>query len=439
MHRHPALCRDLAGQMNEAFLHHLWKFKLFNKHQLLTVDGDEIEILKCGQHNTDAGPDFFNAQIRIGNTTWAGNVEIHLKSGDWNKHRHIKDAAYNNVILHVVYEHDTDVFTKGKTKLPTLELKGRFNPEIFQNYLTLIQSNLSVPCENHIGKVDAITISGWLERMLIERLEIKSAAIADSLKLNKNNWEETLYYQVAKNFGFKTNALPFEMLAKSLPLSVLSKHKSQLNQIEALLFGQAGMLEKKFRAAYPKALKKEYQFLRKKLSLTPINASQWKFLRLRPSNFPTVRLAQFAQFIHGNEQLFSKILAANDTKELLPLFSITATGFWKTHFTFSKPSPVKKKSLGKDAMDILLINTVVPFLYAYGKHHHDESLQLKAMKFLDAIAPEKNSIITMWGKIGITSADAGRTQAMLHLKNEYCNKKKCLFCSVGNKILTQLP
>ncbi len=422
--------------MNEAFLHHLWKFKLFNKHKLSTVDGEEIEIIKVGQHNTDAGPDFFNAQVRIGNTTWAGNVEIHLKSSDWNKHHHGKDAAYNNVVLHVVYEHDAMVFTKEKTVPETLELKGRFNIDLFQNYLNLMESNRRIPCENYIRKVDEITISSWLERMLVERLEYKTFVITEALKQNKNNWEEAFYHQLARNFGFKTNALPFEMLAKSLPLSVLSKHKNHLHQIEALLFGQAGLLEKKCRSAYHKALSKEYMFLRKKFSLTPIAPSQWKFLRLRPSNFPTLRIAQFAQLIHNSSRLFTRILETENIKDLHALFSLSASGFWKTHYTFGKLSVKKEKSLGKDAMMLILINSVVPFIFAYGKYHHDESFQNRALNFLEELPSEKNEIVTMWNEFGITSSNAGRTQSLIHLKNEYCIRKKCLFCSVGNKIVS---
>ncbi|CAN5408029.1 DUF2851 family protein [soil metagenome] len=423
--------------MTEAFLHHLWKFKLFNRHQLSSTNGEEIEILKVGQHNTDAGPDFFNAQIRIGNTTWAGNVEIHQKSSEWNKHQHTNDAAYNNVVLHVVYEHDEEVYTKENIKLITLELKGSFNPEIFQNYLDLIENNRWIPCQEHISKVDDITITTWLERMLIERLESKTGLIADSLKQNKNNWEETFYQQLAKNFGFKTNALPFEMLAKSLPMAVLTKHKTNLFQVEALLFGQSGLLEKDFKDEDPGELKKEYDFLRKKFSLTPMDSSQWKFLRLRPSNFPTIRIEQFAQLIHKSIHLFSKILETETIAELKTYFSVPVSEYWKSHYVFDRPSPVREKTLGEDAAMNILINTVVPFVFAFGRHRNELNFQERAMKFLEELAPEKNAIIANWNQYGITSANAGRTQALLQLKNEYCDKKKCLFCSVGNKIINE--
>lgn len=424
--------------MNEAFLHHIWKFKLFNKEHLATVDGEEIEILKTGQHNTDAGPDFFNAQVRISGTTWAGNVEIHIRSSDWKRHQHIRDAAYNNVVLHVVFEHDEDVFTKEMNKLPTLELKGRFNPEIFSNYERLVDGNRRIPCENHIGKIDEITISTWLERMLVERLERRNVVITEFLKQNKNNWEVTFYHLLARNFGFNTNALPFEMLAKSLPHNLLARHKNNLLQIESLLFGQAGFLEKKHKAAYPAALRNEYNFLREKYSLTPLQPSQWKFFRLRPSNFPTIRIAQFAMLMHNTSGLVSKILETENLKALELLFDIEVSPFWKSHYTFAKSSVQMEKPLGTNARQIILVNSAVPIIFAYGKYYHDEVIQNRAMKFLEELPPEKNSITTMWADLGITSANAGLSQALIHLKNEYCDRKKCLFCSLGNRIVSSV-
>ena len=421
--------------MNEAFLHHLWKFRLYNKQQLSTTNGESIEVLRTGQHNTDSGPDFFNAQVKIGNTTWAGNVEIHLKSSAWNSHRHSLDESYNNVILHVVYEHDKEIFTRGNNRLPTLELKGRFNPGLYQNYESLVESQRWIPCANHIGKVDEITVSGWLERMLIERLETKTGSVAESLKQNKNNWEVTFYHLLAKNFGFKTNALPFEMLAKSLLLKALAKHKNHLLQLEAMLFGQAGMLDVDFADGYPKALKKEYEFLRKKFSLSPLQSSPWKFLRLRPSNFPTLRIAQFAGLIHRQGEIFSRILESETIADLQSLFSVTVSGYWETHYSFDQPSVQKRKSLGRDAIHVILVNTVIPFLFAFGKYHSDARYMDKALLFLTMLPPENNSIISKWAETGITSENAGRTQALLQLKNEYCNRKKCLFCGVGNKII----
>jgi hypothetical protein len=424
--------------MTEAFLHHIWKFRLFNSRELETTDGERVEVIRPGQHNTDAGPDFFNAQVKIGTTTWAGNVEIHQKSSEWNKHQHTTDSAYNNVVLHVVYEHDEEVFTQEHIRIVTVELKGRFDPGLFNNYLDLIGSSKWIPCEKHIGKVDAVTISSWLERMLIERLEIKSGFILDALSLNKNNWEETFYQQLARNFGFYTNSLPFEILARSVPLQLIGKHKDQLKQIEALLFGQSGLLNQRFADSYGIELRTEYEFLRKKYSLVPMDAGQWKFLRLRPSNFPTIRMAQLAQLMHKSGMLFSKVMETDQLKDFETIFSVGVSPYWTTHYTFDKLSPHQDKSLGESGRMNILINTVIPLLFAYGRYSNEENYKNKAISLLEEITPEENAVISQWKALGITSENAARTQSLLHLKNTYCNLKKCLFCSVGNKIINTI-
>jgi hypothetical protein len=421
--------------MKEDFLHHLWKFKLYNRHNLKTTDGETVEVINTGQHNSDAGPDFFNAKVKVGNTLWAGNVEIHLKSSDWKKHSHHLDGAYKNVILHVVHEYDEPVTTEDGNEIVTLELKERFNPKLYKNYLQLLESKEWISCENKINTVDKLTFDSWLERLLVERLERKTDNILQSLKLNKNSWEETFYHQLAKNFGFNLNSLPFEMLAKSLPLSYLGKHKSNLMQIEALLFGQAGLLNKKFKDDYPNQLKKEYEFLKRKFSLQSMDGSQWKFLRLRPSNFPTIRIAQFAQLIHKSSHLFSKILETDKHDQIKKLFEASVSDYWLTHYTFDKSSARRKKNLGETAMQIILINTVVPFLFAYGKQKQSEVYEERALAFLGKIEAEKNSIIKHWKTLGIDSDNAGQAQALIQLKNEYCSKKNCLNCAIGNKII----
>ena len=424
--------------MNEAFLHHIWKFSLYNSNGLATTDGERVEVIKAGQHNTDSGPDFFNAQVKIGETLWAGNVEIHLKSSEWNRHSHTADASYNNVVLHVVYEHDEEVFTQEHIRMVTLELKGRFDPALFRNYQNLIESSRWIPCESRISQVDDITISTWLERLLIERLENKTRSVLESLRQNKNNWEDAFYHLLARNFGFRTNSLPFELLARSLPLSYLRKHNDQPKQIEALLFGQSGLLEKKFRDDYANNLKTEYEFLRKKYGLSPMDGSQWKFLRLRPSNFPTIRIAQFAWMMNNSHGLFSKVLEAESVETLCSLFSASLSDYWNSHYTFDRPSPVHKKSLGEGAIHNIVVNTAVPSLFAYGTYWNDESIKNKALHFLEKLGPETNAIIDKWNALGLTSSNAGRTQALLQLKNDYCNLKKCLICSVGNKIINSI-
>ena len=424
--------------MTEVFLHHIWKYRLFNSKELATTDGEPVEVIRTGQHNTDAGPDFFNAQVKIGTTTWAGNVEIHQKSSEWNKHHHATDSAYGNVILHVVYEHDEEVFTHENIRIVTVELKGRFDPGIFSNYENLLRSSRWIPCEDHIGKVDSLTISSWLERMMIERLEIKSGFVLDTLSVNKNNWEETCYQQLARNFGFYTNSLPFEILARSVPLQLTGKHKDQIKQLEALLFGQAGLLNIRFNDRYATLLQTEYEFLKKKYSLVSMDPGQWKFLRLRPSNFPTIRIAQLAQLLHNNGSLFSMFLEKEELKDFESIFSIGVSDYWESHYTFDRMSPPKPKPLGESARMNILINTVVPLLFAYGRFNNEEKYKNRAVRFLEEIPPEENVVISQWKAMGITVDNSARTQALIHQKNSYCNLKKCLFCSVGNKIINTI-
>jgi len=424
--------------MTEFFLHHLWKLKLFDSTNLVTTENEAIEIIKTGQHNTDSGPDFFNAQVKIDNTLWAGNVEIHLRSSDWNNHSHEKDEAYNNVILHVVYKNDEQVKRKDGSLIPALELKGRFDDRLWKNYADLLQSRQWIPCEKRIAEVDSLTIDNWLDRLLAERLENKTERILSSLQGNGNNWEETFYQHLAKNFGFRINADPFERIATTLPVSLLAKHRNHRNQLEALLFGQAGMLELKMTDAYPNELKKEYSFLRNKFNLIPIPLHQWKFLRLRPVNFPTIRLAQFAQLIHQSTHLFSRILECDNFAELKKYFHADVSSYWQTHYVFDKISTEQPKHIGDDAIQNIAINTIVPFLFAYGRNRNAVQFEERAFSLLEEIPAEKNSIIDGWKNLGIEPASAYRSQALLQLKNEYCVEKKCLTCSVGNKIISKL-
>jgi hypothetical protein len=421
----------------EDFLHYIWKFRLFDRNDLKTVEGESIEIYASGIHNTDAGPDFHNARIKIGDTIWAGNVEIHVPSSDWRKHNHNNDRAYDNVILHVVYRDDEPVILPNGRRLPTLELENRINPDLYNRFHSLIYGNQSIiPCEGSIGHVDDMTIKTWLTRVLVERLEKRAETVIHALNVNRGDWEETFYQFLAANFGFKTNALPFEMLAKSLPQNILAKHKNNPLQIEALVFGQAGFLEGEPIDDYPKSLKNEYNFLRKKYSLTPIENHLWKFLRMRPQNFPTIRLAQFAALIVKSNHLFSKILDIREVKSLRDLFTdIQVNPYWEDHYRFdvsSKPSP---KNLGTASIDGLLLNSLAVFLFSYGKHMQLEYYISRAMKLLENLPKEENNIITDFDVLGVKAKNAFETQALLELRNNYCNFKKCLQCGIGNKIL----
>lgn len=423
--------------MTEEFLYYIWKFRLFKSDVITTQQGEEIKIIKAGEHNRDAGPDFFNAKIKIGKTTWAGNVEIHVNSSDWEKHKHDKNKAYDNIILHVVYNADEEINRKNGESIPTVQLKNRFDIKLLENYEYLQKSKHWIPCQNQIADIaqDTFLINNWLDRMLVERLESKSERIIASLKLNNNNWEHTFYQHLARNFGFKVNSEPFELLAKSLPISCLAKQKDNLFQIEAMLFGQAGMLNDDFKDEYPNELKKEYEFLKRKYNLKPIESQLWKFLRLRPSNFPTIRISQFAHLIYRSSKLFSKILEYDTIVAIEKLFVISCSEYWQTHYVFDKPSAKKDKNFGKSAFEIIVINTIVPFLFVYGMQKKNEKYKERALVHLEKLHGEKNSIIDKWGKCSMPVKSAYHTQALLELKKEYCDQKKCLSCSIGNKIL----
>jgi len=422
--------------MSEDFLHYLWKFKLFN-NELITTHGEPVQILNCGEHNKNSGPDFFNAKIKIGNTTWAGNVEMHVKSSDWNSHGHQKDKAYQNIILHAVLDADAKNMDLNGNEIPTIQLRNKFVPELWNQYEKLLNSKQWIPCANMIDIVDKFSINAWLERMLIERLEEKITFIETLLTQNKNNWEETFYQCLARNFGFKLNASPFELLAKSLPLKYLGKHKNNLSQIEAMLFGQAGLLNEKFTDKYPNDLKAEYDFLKNKFNLVPVEKHLWKFARTRPVNFPTLRIAQFAMLVHQSSHLLSVILETKKAKDILKLFDLPASEYWTTHYRFDHPGKSSDKNLGKSSAENIIINTVIPFLFLYGKEKNDDSLKNRSLELLEQLPSEKNNITRQWESLKIESGSAYQSQGLIQLKNKYCSHKKCLNCGIGNKILSK--
>ncbi|NOX45739.1 MAG: DUF2851 family protein [Chlorobi bacterium] len=420
--------------MTEEFLHYIWKFKLYGLPVKL-VTGEQISILETGQHNFNSGPDFFNAKIKIGKTLWAGNVEIHIKSSDWFAHKHQNDKAYDNIILHVVYENDKNIKRKNGESIPVVEMKGVINRALFERYQVFMTAKTGIPCQTHIHEVDRFIINNWLDRLLVERLEQKATEVDERLKFNGNNWEQTLYEFMARNFGFKVNAVPFELLSQSLPLIYLGKHKNNKHQIEALLFGQAGLLSGNCNDEYFVDLKKEYEFLKRKFSLIPIDPHLWRFMRLRPSNFPTIRIAEFADLIFKSSHLFSNILECEKFSNLLPLFDVKPSTYWDNHYTFGKESTKRKKKLGKAAIHLIAINTIIPFVFIYGRIKNEQKYIDRALKFLDQIPGESNSIVKKWEEMGMGTQTAFNTQALLQLKNSYCNKKRCLDCSIGNALL----
>lgn len=398
--------------MTEEFLHYIWKFRLFNNFNLKANTGETIEIIKPGEHNNHSGPDFLNAIVKIGETLWAGNVEIHINSSDWNKHKHSSDKAYNNVILHVVLNDDCTTLRTSGEMIPAIELKSRIEPDLYFRYEDLINSKQWVSCSRSINQVDTMIINSWLSRLLVERLERKSESIIHALKLNQYNWQETFYQHLARSFGFKLNATPFELLARSLPLTYLGKHRNSLGQVEALIFGQAGMLEAEFKEDYPLYLQKEYIFLKHKYQLNAIDQHLWKFLRLRPASFPTIRLSQFAHLINRSESLFSRMLECSDPTDYDELFKVSASEYWQTHYIFGKSTSPSSKVLGKSSIDGILINTIAPFLFVYGSQK-DEIFREKALQLLESLQGENNSIIENWRKIGMITSSAFYTQALI--------------------------
>lgn len=422
--------------MQEDFLHYIWQYKKFEFNNLLTTQHEELQVIAVGQHNHNAGPDFFNAQLNIAGQRWAGNVEIHIKSSDWFVHNHEQDKAYDNVILHVVYEHDTNVFRKDNTAIPTLELKNYIHKSLLQNYQSLMaKQHKWINCENNFAEVNNFTLENWLERLYIERLQRKANHIETLLQASTNNWEAVLFMQLAKNFGLKVNAEAFYSMAQSIPFSVIRKVQSNQNQLEALLYGQAGMLQTDVENAYVNNLKKEYQFLKQKFQIDNNQVVQMQFFRLRPSNFPTIRISQLANLYHQHQSLFSKVIEANSLKDFYKLFKVATSEFWLTHYTFDKASKSTTKSLTKPFIDLLLINTILPIKFCYAKQKGNTAVEEEVLKIANAITSESNAIITAFNSLKKVSKSAMNSQALIQLKTEYCDKNKCLQCAVGNALI----
>ncbi|MGD1844075.1 MAG: DUF2851 family protein [Salibacteraceae bacterium] len=421
--------------MTEAFLQYVWRFGLFDNRQLPTSAGRTIEIIALGDLNTDAGPDFFNAQIRLGETHWVGNIEIHLKSSDWAKHRHHQDSAYNNVILHVVETSDGEAKTENGRTLPEVAIGQRIRKDVLSNYRNMLENGQWVACQPRLQEVEPLLVNTWVTRMVVERLQRKSAIIERLLDRNQQDWAEAFYQILARNFGFKTNAEPFEQLARSLPFKYLARHRDDPFQLEALIFGQAGMLSGAPKDDYQRQLQGEYHYLQHKYDLRPLEVRQWKFARLRPSNFPSVRLAQFAQLIHLWDAMFSKVLEAPRLSDLETIFQIKAGAYWDTHYHFGRTSRKQVKRIGKMSVHNLFINTVVPFLFTYGRHRGKPSLEERALAWLELLPSENNTIVRGWQDIGVGARSAFRSQGLLELKSNYCNRKNCVNCSIGNRLL----
>lgn len=421
--------------MTEEFLHYLWKYRLYDAKNLKTTEGVPVTVVKPGIHNKDAGPDFFDARIRIGKTLWVGNVEIHINASSWNEHNHQRDPAYNNVVMHVVYTDDMPVKNAANQLIPTLALNHLIDTNFFRKYEQLIKCKQWIACQSQVKNVDDFVKNKWLERIGAERLERKSIPIQHDLKFYNNNWQDVFYIHLSKYLGMKINAAPFTLLAKSLPLNLLAKHKNDRFQLEALLYGTAGMLNESFTDPYPLNLKKEYAFLSKKYSLQALDNQVWKFFRLRPPAFPTLRISMLAGLIFKSDHLFSTLLEIDDTDQFFQFFDVSASPYWDHHYRFEKPAKESRKKLGVDSIETLLINTVTPFLFLYGIQKDNQAYRSKAIKLLEKLSPEKNSITKNCEKLGFVNKTAFDSQALLELKEEYCDKKKCLDCMIGDRLL----
>ena len=421
--------------MNEDFLHYVWKYQLFSIKNLKTTKKEELVILKHGTHNFNSGPDFLNAQLKIDNQLWVGNVEIHLKSSDWYAHNHETDKNYDAVILHVVWEDDVTVFMNNNIALPVLVLKDFVFKSALNNYRNLFSKEQRwIPCEKEINSINVFVLDNWKERLFFERLERKSNEMNTLLIDNKNDFEAVLFQLLAKNFGLKVNGEAFLNLANSIDFSTVRKVRFNETQLTALLFGQAGFLEEEIEEEYYLQLKMEYKYLKHKYNLHTITNEQFSFFRMRPPNFPTIRIAQLVSLYHVHQNLFSKMMKIETLKGFYELFEVDVNPFWKTHYTFDKTSKISPKKITKTFVDLLLINTIIPLKFLYQKNRGEVN-ENEFLEIYQKIKPERNSIISKFNEIGMKTKNGYETQALLELKNNYCAKKLCLKCAVGLKLL----
>ena len=417
----------------EQLLHYVWKHKILPLKELRTSTGQLLEIIDPGLNNLHAGPDFLNAKIKLDGILWAGNIEMHRQSSDWYKHGHHHNPVYDSVILHVTFRIDSEVTRSNGEHIPQLLLSC---PDyIRSNYKELLATDSYPPCHRIIPSLSPLIIHSWMSALQVERLEQKATQLNERLRLCNNHWEDAFFITLARNFGFGVNGEAFEFWARKIPLRAVDKHRDNLFQIEALFFGQAGILDDWDGDDYYRKLKKEYEFLAHKFDLVPMDVNQWRFLRLRPSNFPHVRIAQLACLYHRKYHLLSHLMEQETLKGIRDLLRGGSSEYWLTHYSFGHISPSFPKTLSDSSLDLIIINTVITFLYAYGMHKGNETLCARATTFLETLKPENNHIIRMWQECGLTVQHAGDSQALIQLKKEYCNKKKCLYCRIGYEYL----
>ena len=417
----------------EQLLHYVWKHKIFPLKELKTTTGQQVEVIDTGLANTDAGPDFFNAKLKLDGVLWIGNIEIHERSSDWFKHGHHADTGYNSVILHIASEIDTEISRSNGERIPQIQL---ICPEAVRtNYKELLETDSYPPCYRIIPSLPPFTAHSWMTALQMERFEQKATLLNERLKRCQGNWEDAFFITLARNFGFGLNGDAFETWAHRLPFRAVDKHRNDLFQIEAIFFGQAGILEDSDGDGYYLRLKKEYIYLQHKFGLIPMDASLWRFLRLRPANFPHIRIAQLVCLYHRAYGLLSRIMETETLQGVRDILKGGTSEYWLTHYTFGGSSPSRPKTLSNTSLDLLIINTVVTFLYAYGLHKGNRVLCARAGSFLEELKAENNYITRMWEQCGMKASNAADSQALIQLKKEYCDKKKCLYCRIGYEYL----
>ena len=428
----------------EQLLHYTWKHKLWPLTPLTTTDGREVEVIDPGLYNRrNSGPDFFNAKVRVGGTLWVGNVELHQRASDWYLHGHDRDAAYNNVVLHVVGEAYADVLTEEGNYLPQLVLE--VPRQVRDNYEQLLHTDQYPPCYRIIPDLPRLTVHSWLAALETERLEQKTEAIRQRAERLDGSWEDAFFVTLARNYGFGINGDAFEQWAYNVPLKAVAHHRDSLFQIEAIFMGQAGLLEldtipehyqkDALNDGYFARLRNEYQYLAHKFSLKPMDASQWRFLRLRPQNFPHIRISQLANLYYQQRLGLSTLIECKTVDELKALLRSQVTPYWETHYVFGSLSAKNEKHLSYGSLNLLMINTAIPVLFAVGRHRRREELCDRAFDLLEQLRPENNYIVRMWQQCGLTVRSAGDTQALIQLKKEYCDKRDCLRCRFGYEYL----
>lgn len=421
--------------INEEFLHFIWKFQLFDFSNLQSVNSESILVFKPGLHNHNAGPDFLNAKIKLNSIIWFGDIELHVKSSDWLKHKHQFDENYNTVVLHVVFEDDIEIRLENGAVLPCLELKSIIPEKYLNEYDTLYNSISTLPCNYAIGKLDSLFWTSYSEKLLVERLESKIHRINTLFLDSKKDYQECFYQLLAYALGLKINADTMLDLAKTSPLLLLQKHRDNRMQVEAILYGQSGLLIRKYASDYPKLLQKEYSFFAQKYKLIPNSPTQWKFFRLRPSSFPSLRISQLADFVLKSDAIFEQLFSFKNTKAILPFFKLQVSDYWNSHYVFDKTTKKTNKQIGKSTLDLILINAVLPFCFFYARQKSDTYMLARVVEAYQSIKPEDNKIVRYFKEAKVAVHTAAKSQALIHLHDQYCIPRKCLNCRVFNQIL----